>query len=76
MEVKTATCSSEALGRKKKKKMENSTNSRTGRLRYIYSTYFWVEYGLVRCLKRLVSPGALSLEAFSAHMIPAASIPT
>ena len=45
MEVKTATCSREALGRFLKEEEEeeeedgeNSTDSRTGRLRYIYST--------------------------------------
>ena len=41
-EIKITTCSRDALGqflkKKKKKKMENSTDSRTGRLRYIYST--------------------------------------
>ena len=40
-EIKMTIRSGDALGqflKKKKKKMENSTDSRTGRLRYIYST--------------------------------------
>ena len=39
-EIKMTIRSGDALGQflKKKKKMENSTDSRTGRLRYIYST--------------------------------------
>ena len=39
-EIKMTIRSGDAVGQflKKKKKMENSTDSRTGRLRYIYST--------------------------------------
>ena len=59
--------------------MENSIDSRTGRLRYIYSTLniylARVELvKLVRCLKRLISPGAPSLEAFYTHVISAPSL--
>ena len=49
MEVKTATCSREALGRflkEEEEEEEEDGNSRTERLRYIYSTLsiFWVEF--------------------------------
>ena len=77
-EIKMTIRSGDALGQfLKKKKKENSTDSRTGRLRYIYSTlsiYLARVELLVRCLKRLISPGAPSLEAFYTHVISAPSL--
>ena len=56
--------------------MENSTDSRTGRLRYIYSTLsiYLARVELVKVSERLISPGAPSLEAFYTHVISAPSL--
>ena len=59
--------------------MENSTDSRTGRLRYIYSTLsiYLARVELVKLsemLERLISPGTPSLEAFYTHVISAPSL--
>ena len=52
--------------------MENSTDSRTGRLRYIYSTLsmFLELEKLSEMPEKVISPGILGLEAFSTHVIP------
>ena len=75
----TISCS--ICGEIKKKKMENSTDSRTGRLRYIYSTLSiylarveLVKRGKSEMLERLISPGAPSSQAFYTHVISAPSL--
>ena len=81
-EIKITLCSRDALGqkKKKKKKMENSTDSQIGHfmvhLQYSKHIFSWSRAGksLVRCLKRLISPGAPGLEAFYMHVISAPSL--
>ena len=53
--------------------MENSTDSRTGRLRYIYSTLS-IYLELVKLSEMLEKPGAPSLEALYVHVISAPSV--